>query len=1472
MSNSCALNGHVKNSKGEVVQSKLWNDLLHHLSDRETTKEFYKVGTDNRFLDKVKDKAQFDENGEITFNSLRKLAKIDVKQEKLIATLNDDIGSGIMEYDDAITKLLDFNRNSQFKDDYMATIKKKDNKYELFIVPKTTANQVALEQEVSNRTLRDRILYHLNKAGVSTEFLEKDDKENGRYSTINAKRTADGLYNLIRVAKGEHLTESLAEEAGHFAIASLGNSPLVQRLINSLTPEAQRKIFGDEYDKKVMGVNSRRETAGYLVGKAIMDEVDKTTSWGRLAHKVLNLAKRIFNTFKGDDIANAVIKAEATARKIARDFMLEEGEGSIENALKIKETLYSAESSLNTRTYRDVVNKLSLAITELKTVSNKNLQKKMEAILGNVESGRSTTVNNNPNSSITDAIALEGITEAASLICDMLGQGKEINNLLDSVDFLNTADFYGNMAENGRKLRQVHIFVTAALNLQQLIASSINNLPGKQSLKGDINNVQLLNEKGDLISLNLNKINRELAEATNYLLAELMVKEKQYYLKFCETTLGEKYVYRASRVIWNLTGKKKNPEGKTKRFYIQKGGRVDISSALENMESDINMFERYLASMSNNSDIIGQIADKCTKEANMIADKLTNITWDNLRVLLERFKAFEKYGIKQESMYERFDDGSLTGNIISEFHWGTYEKDWKEFKDKHFELFKQSVPNLEDLTEFEKAIRWQAYFKPHSKEWHKEHSTWDAEIGRYIPNDLYENKDFKELMDKYSDLKVWYKDFMDIKKGLDSLLPEGSTLSVRMPQFKGTFTNIIRNQQADFTAATKKGIRSKVRDTFCVSSEDTDFGSDMTYNSEEEERFANALAYEKEKIHRLPIFGVNKLQNMSELSTDIFRSTLAYASMAYTYKAMDQVVNTFEVGKEVLAQRTVAGNKTEEERTKQGGSSRAYNRYLKFVDKQVYGISSSKTVIPGKIVIEKVVSAITSFASRYFLGGNVIGGTVNTGTGAIELIKEAAAGEHFTPADLKAAHKMYWSSFGKNWWHYGDEFKEDRVSLFIRHFNIRGDNRNAYRNWDTTNPTARRIYNMFSESIYLPYKTGDHYMQTMSYLAMAHRIKVYDEDGNKIRLWDAYQVKDNTDDKGNTSGKTLKLDGIFFKSRAGVEEYKMITSILEQLKGSSSSGPFGSTIHLTQEQKDYLDKKDYNIASTANTIQALENDAKDLTWSTDDESAFMDKCREINNRMHGIYNNQDKTAFQQNWYGNALLSMRGYALGLLERRISANKYNVALGHDTEGSLNTLCKVIASTSLDAEGCMKTLRAIFLPMTKAAKLDMYRMGFSKNQIANMKRNLGDCIFISLLYLLKCLVAKGNDDDDDNLINGYVYYFASRLLREQAAYNNPIGMWNEVTTVTDLTPSGMAALVDISTLGIEFAGIPLSKLPFVKENEYSFFYKSSKEDKYKKGDPKAFVHFWRVFPYIRNSYMLKQPYEAAASYEYGQKLRQR
>src|SRR5690606_2347488 len=85
------------------------------------------------------------------------------------------------------------------------------------------------------------------------------------------------------------------------------------------------------------------------------------------------------------------------------------------------------------------------------------------------------------------------------------------------------------------------------------------------------------------------------------------------------------------------------------------------------------------------------------------------------------------------------------------------------------------------------------------------------------------------------------------------------------------------------------------------------------------------------------------------------------------------------------------------------------------------------------------------------------------------------------------------------------------------------NNRDKFRSWHTT---RSRINNFFREVGYLPYSSGDHYMQAMSYLAVAHGTKLYDANGSlTTNLWDAYQRTRNIDDEGNyESGNRLEFN------------------------------------------------------------------------------------------------------------------------------------------------------------------------------------------------------------------------------------------------------------------------------------------------------------------------------------------------------------
>lgn len=1365
----CVIKPKVKNKSGEFVDSRLFNSLLHYTNDRELTKQYYAVGTSEEFLSRVANQAKFDENGEITFQSLRQLTKLNLEEEKIKETLNKDIGAGVYNYNEAMPKLQSFNRNSDYNDKYLATIiSRDDDRVELKIVNKNNTTTAQLNDNIANRSLQERIKFYLNRAGVDYTFMENSERTNGRYSTINAVKTADSLYQLIKVANNEQVTSSLAEEAGHFAVGALGNNPLVQRLESILTPEVQKAIMGDEYNTIAYRENPAREVAGYLVGKAINGEIDKRANWQSLVNRIVDLSKRVFNTIKGNEIANAKLDAVRTADAIAQGFMSTSFQGTVEQALDTQETLYSAKDSINVTTLKSVINILKKQTSEMRNI-NKNLYNRYNQIAGQVEAGR---IFSNP-SEFADLIAVDGIIDAVDLTIDML---PDIYEKLASIDFQVSSI----TPQNAATLREVGVFVNNAEALIKIIKSATTTVDSRLRLT--------TMTEADLDKLVI--LRRQLNEAINGdsgLLSNLEIKQREFYLKFLEDALGSTFIQRSARVIFDW---KKGQRG-LKWISAEK---VNIEDLLRYMEKDISLHESILASMSNNSDIIGQLSDRAIKLANKYADEMTIKTQDKLRTL---HKELEDIGLKNTDSFCEVSPrtGRLTGNIVSKYVWGDYEDDWLEFKRKAKEDFFANT-NLEGKSDLEKSLLWGEYFKPLVKSWHKAHSQWNSATERWFPNSSYESLQYKQNIQGTSKEK-WLSKYMEMKAEIDGLLPEGSTNIYRMPQFKGTTMNKIRNRRMTegSTKAISYTLRRNLADTFVEDSEDTDFGSDQTYNTIEEDMFSNQLEYEKEKLNRVPLYGINKLRDTNELSTDLIQSTLAYAGMAHTYAAISSVSDTLEIGSDVLQRRAVGGLKSETERKE---TSRAYKRYQKFLDKQVYGINTKKIKLGNKLVLNKVAGFFTGLASKFFLGGNVTGGAVNLATGSIEIFKEALAGEYFSLKDWQRANAIYWKDLPSNWINAGEDIKEDKVSLFIRQFNTLNDNKKKERDFFTRKSKLVKL-NPLGENLFMPYKCGEHYMQTMSYLAMATSTKLIDENGNPISLYNAYEIVP-IDINNPKAGKTLAM-------KKGVK---------------------------------YLDESTGELRD----------------WSVDDESKFMDKAREINNRMHGIYNNADKVGIQQNIYGNALLAMRGYALGMIQRRFGVNAYSTVLQGETEGSIRSLAKVIASTFTDKGGFELTARAILLPTTNRTKQMMLAAGFSANQYYNMRRNWADMAVIAALTLLKLISAKPSGDDDDkdeedNLAMGILYYAASRLYSEQAAFNTPWGFIKEAPVVTNISPVGFSLATDL----VNIANL------FITQEEYK-----STGSTYEKGDLKWVHKVERLLPYYRSYLMMQNPYQAAQSYQYG------
>lgn len=1516
MSGKCSILAHVRNPKGEIVESRLYNDLLHRTSNnRKLTKEYYAVGTSKTFLDEVSHRAEFDENGEITLDSLQRLSGLQIDSDSIVASLNKDIGAGVMSYDDAIVKAVTFNKSNKYKKSFMATLKPtSDGKYRLEVVKRSGAEEVAFNEVIATQTIQNRLKAQLAKHGVSVKFMEKDEKVRGRYSTVNAKRTADGLYQLIEISSnGPNVDRTLAEEAGHFAVGALGESPLVKRLMGLLTPEVQKEILGEEAETKYS--DSAREAAGVAVGKALINRLEHKTPWQNLCHRIASVAKKIFATIKGDNVMKAKLEAEAIARDIAAGFMSEDFEGSVENALSFRETLYDADVSFNVRTFRNVMRTLRNQAKQMGAISE-DLFKKFDNIASQVEVGK----NVDPTTVMADTIALDGMTEAILLITDLLNH--EIPKMLEEVNFDDTTDFYNSMPRNGKNLRAVRNFVKYSLEVVEIIQQAYASAGDSDILSGTIGHTTDAN--GNPVSYNLHDIATNLRHmidggGARGLRVTLATKEREFFTKFLEQSYGKNYIERSARVLFkpkretvldengnpvykrNKDGSLKldsngNPIVKTRQRILNfaKSEEVEIKELLLHLESDISFYERFLASMSNSSDIIAQICDKVTKHANIEADKLTQRDWEDLRVLESRYEALKKMGLisDKRDFYEVDNDGKLTGNIRSEYKIGVWERAYHEFKEQAKEEFRRTH-NLEGKSDFEIGMLFDAFFKPKAKIWHDHNSLFVVDQygnGKRIPNHKYKDSSWDSLDPKVQKLIF---DIHNYKSEIDRRLGDLHTTSHRAPQLRGTFIDRVRNktQEASVIGALTSKTLSSFRDMFCETSVDTDYGSNATYSDTSEQLVPNKLAMETETVNRVPMYGINRLPDMTELSTDIFGSLLAYTDMANRYAAISTIADVMEVGGTVMGtQREVEGKKERAE-----APSKAFTRFTKFLDKQIYGINVKKIKGPWNFVVDKFINVINGIASTLYLGGNVHGGLVNLGTGTLETFKEAFSGEHFDISNLIKANGVYLSRLPAYLVQMGEEIKEDKINLFVRRFDVLNDNSVEFRNWNTRRPW---LINFFGRSFHLPYKSGEHYMHTVPYVALAMNTKIYDANGKETTLWDAFEVEDIAGVSGKHGFQTMKKgksltmgNKIYFKDPSSIETFKMIEDLIRQIDTVLNPDPNnifgGGGLNLSPEQLQYIQDKGYNLADLSNTKTKLIQDKDALIWDSDDDIAFKTKAQEICIRMHGIYNSADHTGLHQMLAGKALLAMRGYALGMIERRFGSAKYNVATGTETGGSLSDAGKMLLYAVTGKTNFLLTARAMLLPFGKGTKNAMLKAGFSAHQFHNMRRNLGDFAVIAGLSLLKMALARPDDEDEEEQSwwDAVGYYFSSRIYKEQLAFNTIRGVRTEYDSLLSLTPIGFQALWDLGDLFLTAVGsssvepsdnrltgddLPENYTKYYYNSKKTYSYDGEEGVKYTYGDSKAWDRTLRLLPYVKTWQAMEDPYGAYESYEYGQKVK--
>lgn len=1053
---------------------QLWDEIeaVVGKENRELIKYWYNVAHDSRFLEASANEIVLNEEGEPTFSSLLKVANTTEYNEKIKETLNNQIGAGEMTYKEACEKLFNFNKNSNYNDRYLATIQRTEGgKVRLFITEKTDKTTKDLYKQLKSGTLAEKLQAKLNQHGVTYEFVDHSQFE-GRYSTLESDKVVNGLQALIAIRDGKNVGGVLAEEAGHFVIGSLGESRLVQRLEQLLNSDVINRIFGDELENKNLGAQPRRETAGYLVGQALINKLSSNTVWDKLANRIAYVAKRIFAKITFNEVLALKTEALNSANKIAESFLNDEDfEGTVEQALEAKETFYDIEKHAVAQAFEGVRNSL-MGLSDLLSTYDAEAAEAIKSIV--VQGSKDY-------SNIDMIMRQQAVNGLFTLIEGLIGQVEPIRKNLSVVKahMENSTDYWNNFTQDGQTIRQYRDTVKAILECMAIL----ENFIGDRNKKSEYKERVAYDEEGNKYTQQLSTLYDNLAALVGYSTAKENSKinleryihgiARDYYCKFLEGLYGKDYIHMAQQRIFKGAKQVVVPEQDVK-----------ISQLLEAISEDGTYFGQWIGAMYNSSDVLNQIVYKAYKAAETQAAIKTIQLHDQLRALKKRA---DSIGMRNNEFYEKDEQGHYTGNFLDIYDYGKYEREYQAMKLEFQKKFKEKYKDYYD--ERDLAIKFSVDFASVRREFLKKtHYHKELPGGKqiWILKDEYINKAYLEKFGYTKELdynalytKIISKGYegelskkeqllfeiKQLKREIDKNLPSGSTVSYRAPQFKTSLFHRMGNAFIGNGNVFKKGGKAVLAGlnacgaAFVMNATEGDFGSDMHATDSDVQIVKNPYYDDYMKLDRLPIYGVKKVKNYTQFSTDIWNGLAMYGNMAYKYNAKEKIIHALEIGRGVLKKRKIGGftqsiidgaklimrrdaNYDKEkinpkldylvqERNTGTGiknedleehmqTPRFYKRFASFLDRQVYQhpfltrtVVKDTKVFKSKIwntlfgggtkTIQNALHSVNKITGIAALGGNLAVAAVSLSDGLVEIAKEAGAHENFTQIDLLEA-------------------------------------------------------------------------------------------------------------------------------------------------------------------------------------------------------------------------------------------------------------------------------------------------------------------------------------------------------------------------------------------------------------------------------------------------------------------------------------
>ena len=1277
MSESCVLIPSVRTPEGEIKESKLFPAILSSVdNNRDRAVDIYFKVKGDRFQKNFIGLPK-DSNGEFTLKSVISTGVFkDLSSERALTAQRRNAG-----FTDrngrAATKeaTLDNIRAA-----YQRAIKYNDGNEDFIAVPKfkldSSGNRVVyidvqyrtmegtlLAERMKNEmSLHSSIMTALERENIGVgalDVLEEHELDNGITDFTNlSKKNADGLLMLIRIAKNEKGIQALPEEFSHFVIEACTDQTLVKRLIAFVNNDKTlHTILGDEYDKYYKRYKGSKERLAREAAAKLLAEHLRGLFEGESTQEVKNEAKSMSPLL-------------SRVWKVIKGFFEGKSKKTFEDIVKESQYLYrkAAKDALDGNLTYDV----NRAKKE-KWFNTSNAQS--EAAARQKELFKKVIENQTKRWKIAEARSPEAEEQAQSS-GGISSQGIFVNQ---------TAQY----TQRQRQIKEGLEVRMAEENFLMGIYEFVEQVhKGMLDALRDIDEINTITDN-EQKALSLRRA-RDFIYSYSNILMEIEDELREHpendpkYTKAIEDIKGAFNTMRALRAKYEIAA-----EDTFKSFvepYFK--SRVDnpfsdaemrdLSKVLKGSPHDISIFDLWLRSASNSNNEVIRLLDQILKRARERGRQKTIEARKRLEYI---GMVAQKAGIKDfDWMFEKDSTGHKSGNYIQSINYAEYNKAYNE---KVEELSKKYPKRYygEDKVKFENELA--AWIDANSEE--------DIITGERIPKfDIYKNNRYLSMS---QDEKAFYDEFIKIKTELDALLPAGRT---------DTFSAVkIRKDTLERALSGGKMtevVAEAIKDRFIRRGDDVDVD------------YEEALVdFEGRRVNSIPIYylKMREGENTDDLSTDVISTMIAYAAMANDFYEMNNIVQSMELGRDLLldkesghnvgqtkGQKTVdevldyLGNKVHKQLKKQ--NTNFEDRLNALYEMNLYSQRRKDEGTIGKSNVDKgkVADQLNAITALNTLALNLTAGITNVVTGTAMLRIESIAKEFMSYPDVLRGDRAYALAMPAFFAEYGKPVKTNKLSLFDEKFNVMQEYEGQIRNTNFDRKTwFKRMLEM--DTLFFMNNCGEHWLQNRTALGLAHAYKMKGPNGEESNLWDALEV-----------------------------------------------------VPIDRQHPEYGAKLEVKQGYT-------KEDGSEFT--DDDIYEFTRRSAAINQRMHGIYNKEDMNVAQRVGLGRMAMLFRKYLVPSVDRRFRKEAiYNYDLGAWEQGYYMTAFNFLGQLLKDVKQHKLDITLSWNNLTEPQKM-------------NIKRAYTEVLYF--LGILGALMLLGGSDKDRKSRSFFLNEFELQLKRQKA-----------------------------------------------------------------------------------------------------------